>query len=161
MNKSLCSSRDRLSCARSRDSRHAVTLEGKALVTPVGWNIKAESEDSARGPAAKPRPAGEMLKLRRMIGTSRLGDITAGTRRVGSQIPADNLPYGVKDTVVCFYGGMAPTRRKLTFATITNEIRVTARLGQMVTLSARGRRLAEQPLRARRGSQCLAELQGS
>jgi hypothetical protein len=63
MNKSLCSSRDRLSCVRSRDSRHAITLEGKALVTPFGWNIKAESEDSARGPAAKPRPAGEMLKL--------------------------------------------------------------------------------------------------
>jgi hypothetical protein len=38
-------------------------LEGKALVTPFGWNIMAESEDSARGPAAKPRPAGEMLKL--------------------------------------------------------------------------------------------------
>jgi hypothetical protein len=56
MNKSLCSSRDRLSCARSRDSRHALTLEGKALVTPFGWNIKAESEDSAHGPAAKPRP---------------------------------------------------------------------------------------------------------
>jgi hypothetical protein len=65
MNKSLCSSRDRLSCARSRDSRRAITLEGKALVTPFGWNImmKAESEDSARGPAAKPRPAAEMLKL--------------------------------------------------------------------------------------------------
>jgi hypothetical protein len=63
MNKSLCSSRDRLSFARSRDSRHAITLEGKAVVTPFGWNIKAESEDSARGPAAKPRPAGEMLKL--------------------------------------------------------------------------------------------------
>jgi hypothetical protein len=50
------SSHDRLSCARSRDSRHAIT--------PFGWNmIKTESEDSARGPAAKPRPAGEMLKL--------------------------------------------------------------------------------------------------
>jgi hypothetical protein len=36
MNISLCSSRDRLSCARSRDSRHAITLEGKALVTPFG-----------------------------------------------------------------------------------------------------------------------------
>jgi hypothetical protein len=49
--------------SRSRDSRHAITLEGKALVTPFGWNIKAESEDSARGPSAKPRAAGEMLKL--------------------------------------------------------------------------------------------------
>jgi hypothetical protein len=38
-------------------------LKEKALVTPFDWNIKAESEDSARGPAAKARPAGEMLKL--------------------------------------------------------------------------------------------------
>ena len=45
MNKSLCSSSDRLSCARSQDSRHAITMEGKALVTPFGWNIKSESED--------------------------------------------------------------------------------------------------------------------
>jgi hypothetical protein len=66
-----CSFRDRLSSApRSRDSRgHAIKMEGKALVvTAAGLRrtriIKAQSaEDSARGPAAKPRPAGEMLKL--------------------------------------------------------------------------------------------------
>jgi hypothetical protein len=68
--KSPCSFRDRLSCApRSRDSHHAIKMEGKALVvTAAGLRrtriIKAQSaEDSARGPAAKPRPAGEMLKL--------------------------------------------------------------------------------------------------
>ena len=83
MNKSPCSSRDRLSCARSRDSRHAITLEVKALVTPFGGNIKAESEDSARGPAAKPRPAGEMLKLTRAsLQAAALEEISGPTARV-------------------------------------------------------------------------------
>jgi hypothetical protein len=66
MNNSSCSSRDRLSCARSLDSRHAITLEGKALVIPFGWNMKAVSEDSAHGPAAKPLPGNAqavMVKL--------------------------------------------------------------------------------------------------
>jgi hypothetical protein len=35
-------------------------LEGKALVTPFGWNKKAESEELAHWPAEKPLPAGEM-----------------------------------------------------------------------------------------------------
>jgi hypothetical protein len=79
-----CSSRDRLSRARSRDSRHAITLEGKALVTPFGWNIKAESEDSARGPqaAAKPRPAGEMLSCDGRPGDSDHGRIVIPTQAV-------------------------------------------------------------------------------
>jgi hypothetical protein len=59
-------SRDRAQLSRSREEQRLFILfflEGKALVTPFGWNVKAESEDSARGPAAKSRPAGEMLKL--------------------------------------------------------------------------------------------------
>jgi hypothetical protein len=63
MNNSPCSSRDRPSCAQSRDSRCVITLEGKALVVTGLPIIKAVSEDSARGPAAKLRPAGEMLNL--------------------------------------------------------------------------------------------------
>ena len=39
-------------------------LEGKALVITDFRIIKAESEVPARGPAAKPRPAGEMLNLK-------------------------------------------------------------------------------------------------
>jgi hypothetical protein len=44
MNNSPCSSHDRLSCARSRDQRHAITLEGNALVTstPVKFRLPVE-----------------------------------------------------------------------------------------------------------------------
>jgi hypothetical protein len=35
-----------------------------------------------------------------------------GLSRLG-EIPADNLPYGVKATVVCFSGGKALTRHNL------------------------------------------------
>jgi hypothetical protein len=49
----------------------------KALVTPFGWNIKAESEDSARGPAsaAKPRPAGASRWGNAQAVTSNLNDL--------------------------------------------------------------------------------------
>ncbi len=47
------------------------------------------------------------------VGTSRL--------RVG-EIPADNLSYGVKATVVCFRGGKAPTRRTLGAASLISFV---------------------------------------
>jgi hypothetical protein len=42
----------------------------------------------------------------------------------GSQIPADNLSYGVKATVVCFRGEKAPTRRNLGAASLISFVMV-------------------------------------
>jgi hypothetical protein len=39
----------------------------KCSCMPYGWNTKAESEDLAHWPAAKQLPAGEMLKLWRLL----------------------------------------------------------------------------------------------
>jgi hypothetical protein len=43
-----------------------------------------------------------------IVGTSRLGDTTAGISD-----PCSNLSYGVKVTVVCFSGGNEPMRHNL------------------------------------------------
>jgi hypothetical protein len=41
-----------------------------------------------------------------------------------SQIPADNLSYGVKATVVCFHGGKVPTRHNLGAASLISFVMV-------------------------------------
>jgi hypothetical protein len=95
------SSRDRLSCARSRDSRHVIKLEGKALVTPFGWNIKAESQDSARGPAAKPRPAAGEAQAVTARGTGNNECFSATVRATvsGTLEPSFALPVTLRSTL--------------------------------------------------------------
>jgi hypothetical protein len=47
----------------------------------------------------------------------------SGLSRLG-EIPGDNLSYGVEDTVVCFRGGKAPTRRNLGAASLISFVMV-------------------------------------
>jgi hypothetical protein len=54
-----------------------------------------------------------------MIGTSRPGSVI---KPQGSQIPANNLPYGVKATAVCFRGAKAPKRRNLGAASLISFV---------------------------------------
>jgi hypothetical protein len=63
MNKSPCSSRDRLPELRAVAGFTPCYHVGRESSYYTFRLIKAESEDLVRGPAAKQRPAGDMLKL--------------------------------------------------------------------------------------------------
>jgi hypothetical protein len=77
--------------------------------------ILADPSDAARAIMRPGRPAVRPLV---MVVPARVpAAVWVGTSRLG-EIPADNLSYGVKDTVVCFRGGKAPTRRNLGAASL-------------------------------------------